>query len=348
MQLQLDMTVRRDRRRQLFDDRAVGNAAGRGMIDGLAVAAPARDESACNDRTLSRGVDLAVGTFQRRQHQDPALEIGAVADCRHGDVDPGSGLREGRQVRGDKYRRGIAHQDRGRRDCDAHARQQIRQALRREYGLPLVTCSIEPNHQTVADQLVVAYSFDRYQVLQARTEPAPATRRGNDERRKMRAHFDLHDDQNGSSPKQQPVEEERPFDRVVDYALAVHQNFHSRHAVGRNRIDRAQIVRPDYPADGDHLLLGIDGDLFLALDHQIAVRQNIGDFGCHGCGECASAAGSSLTLELLICWSLRPDWQARRRRSSGRPAKSPTRWRWTCGVLVLPVETAEDLSDTRS
>ena len=111
--LELYMVHRSHGRRQLFDNRTVGDPASGGIVDDLTSAAFTRDESAGDHRSLCRSVDLPIRAFQWRQHQDASLQISGIANRRYGDVDASSRLSEGRQVCQHQHCCRVSNQDRG-------------------------------------------------------------------------------------------------------------------------------------------------------------------------------------------------------------------------------------------
>ncbi len=95
------------------------------------------------------------------------MQAAGITHSGHGRIDSRSGLRERRQ--GCRYHGGggVAHQDQGWVHGDAHLLQHIGEALRREDGLPAIAGAIQPNHDAIADQLIVADAFERRQFLEA-------------------------------------------------------------------------------------------------------------------------------------------------------------------------------------
>ena len=127
----------------------------------------AAGEAAGHDRPLRDGIDLAVGAAQRGEHQDAALQIGCSRRSRRrwyrcaipGCAKAGSvAVTITAAVLVTRIAVG------GHRD--AHALQQVGEALGREHRLAAVAGAGQADHQAVTDQLVFANAFDRDQVLQ--------------------------------------------------------------------------------------------------------------------------------------------------------------------------------------
>ena len=157
-----------DGRGGALDGRSIGRAADGRMIDGLGDAAAAGDETAGHNRSLGDGVHLSVSPAQGSHQEDAALKIAGVADGGRGDVDLRSRLRERGQCCRHHNGSGIGNLDRGGGDRNAHLQEHVGEALRGEDGLLLVAGAVEANHDAVADQLIVAYAFDRDQILEPR------------------------------------------------------------------------------------------------------------------------------------------------------------------------------------
>ncbi len=79
-----------------------------------------------------------------------------------------TGLRERRQRGRDHDGGGVFDGDGLRRNGHAHALQHVGQALRGEDGLFTVAGTVEADDQAVADELIVAHTFERDQFFQAR------------------------------------------------------------------------------------------------------------------------------------------------------------------------------------
>jgi hypothetical protein len=152
-----------------LDDAAVGDAADRGY--------PAHDfggfalelESGDRDRALRDRVDVAVRTEQRRDQERPALEALGVTERRYGHVDRGALGGEGGQVRRHHHGRDVAGVDSQPADVDAEA---LEHRLQRLFGerdvVEEVAGLVEPDHEAVADELVLAHALDVGEVLDAR------------------------------------------------------------------------------------------------------------------------------------------------------------------------------------
>ena len=144
------------------------------MIDGLADAAASGDEAAGDDRPLRDCVDLSVGAAQGSHQQHAALQIAGIADGGGGDIDFRAGLRERLQRAGHHHGRHVGDADGVGGNRDAHPLQHVGQTLSAEDGGPLVAGAGEPDHQPIADELVVANAFDGDQIFQACAPAAPS------------------------------------------------------------------------------------------------------------------------------------------------------------------------------
>ena len=132
-ELQPDVRRRLHGRRDAFDARAIRHAADGRMVNGLVVSAAAGHKSAGHNRPLGDGIDLPVGSAERRHQQQAALEIAGIADGRGCNVDFRAGLGKWRKRRGYHHAGGVGHDDRGRvRQRNAHPLQHVGEALRAE------------------------------------------------------------------------------------------------------------------------------------------------------------------------------------------------------------------------
>jgi hypothetical protein len=162
----------------------------------LARAAAAGNEPAGHHRTLRNRVDLAIGAAQGGQNQNAALQGAGVSDGGHGGVDALARLGKGRKRGGDHDGGGVLHADGRRRNRNAHAFQEVGEALIGKDGLLCVPFSGQADHQAVTDQLVFANTLDIDEVLQTRRRERGGQKRASDGEGKE-GWFHL---QKGSSP----------------------------------------------------------------------------------------------------------------------------------------------------
>ena len=149
---------------------AVGDAAGGRHAAGHRAGGAARGDGAGGQRALGDGIDLAVGGEQRGDQQRAAGQVGGIAERRDRDVDPAAGAGEGRQVGGDHHRGDVLGVQLGDlvARVDAQPLQHADQRFAGEHGVvELVAGAVQPDHQAVADQLVVAHALDVGDVLDA-------------------------------------------------------------------------------------------------------------------------------------------------------------------------------------
>ena len=76
-------------------------------------------------------------------------------------------LGERGKSRGYHDRRNILHRDIGTVDGYPHPLQHVDQGLRRELGLVAVAAAVQPDHQAVADQLVIPRPVETGDILDA-------------------------------------------------------------------------------------------------------------------------------------------------------------------------------------
>ena len=88
---------------------SAGNPRRSGMVHLLAIAGRGGHVSAQHQRALRLGVDLAVGSVERRHQQDPAFERARVAGRRNRNVHPVSRPAERRQRGHDEDRSHVLH-----------------------------------------------------------------------------------------------------------------------------------------------------------------------------------------------------------------------------------------------
>ena len=116
---------------------------------------------------LGHGVDVAIGTLERRHHQSAAAQTLGIAHGRDRHIDLLARLGKGRQGRGNHHRRHVAQLQRlvGRQGHPQLGKH-VDDALHGKGRLgSLVATAIEANHQTVPDQLVVTDALNAGQIL---------------------------------------------------------------------------------------------------------------------------------------------------------------------------------------
>ncbi len=125
-------------------------------------------DRAGRDRPLRHAIHLAIGAEHRRHQQRAAGEVLGIAQGGDGDVEPAAAAREGRQLRGDDHRRQVLGLQLGFlvAGVDAEPLQHADQRLAGEHGgIELVAGAVQPDHQAVADELVLADALDIGDVL---------------------------------------------------------------------------------------------------------------------------------------------------------------------------------------
>ncbi len=156
----------------------------------------------------------------------------------------------------------------------------------------------QTDHQSIANQVVIADALDTGEILQARgARPSGATAEQQAKAVGMdRSLFiGILDGQNAHQPA---VQNEGTPDRVAHHAFAVHLNFELRQVAGENRIV-GQVGRTRNAAHGNHLFFGIDLNLFGGFEYQISVGKNVGHArGEHG-RDGGGAGGGSGSREVL-------------------------------------------------
>ena len=150
-QLQLHFGFGFKGRSKAFDERAFGDSADSWVIDHFGGSVSTGCEATSKHWSLGHCIDLAIGSFQRRHDEQAALQVGGIADGRSGDIHLHAGLREGGKRCGDEHGCCVFHCDGGRGDSDAHALQNVGQALSGEYGLLLVAGASKADDQAVAE-----------------------------------------------------------------------------------------------------------------------------------------------------------------------------------------------------
>src|SRR6185437_12142900 len=111
-------------------------------------------EAAAGGGALGLGIDGAVGAMQA------AGEAAGVAGGADGGINAHAGVGEGGQGGGDEDGGDVQDGDLGGRDGDAHFLQDVAQGLGGEEGLAAVAGAVEADHETVADEHVVAHPGD--------------------------------------------------------------------------------------------------------------------------------------------------------------------------------------------
>ncbi len=157
-----------ERRHRALNDAAIGDAAHRELVD-LHLAAVGRRARAAHQHVALRDrVDLAVGALEGRHQQGAATQAFGIAHRRHHHVELAAGPCERRQRGGDHHCRHVLelHVLAGRQG-DAELREHVGQALRGERRLHgLVAGVVQPHHEAIAHQRVVAHALEVGQVLQ--------------------------------------------------------------------------------------------------------------------------------------------------------------------------------------
>ena len=149
---------------------AVGDARRGGHAAGHRAGGAARGDRAGGERALGHRVNLAVGGEQRRDQQRAAGQVGGVAERGDRHVDPAAAAREGGQIGGDHHRGDVLGGQLGHLVPGVHA-EPLQHADQRFAGehrvVQLVAGVVQPDHQAVADELVLADAFDVRDVLDA-------------------------------------------------------------------------------------------------------------------------------------------------------------------------------------
>ncbi|MNV42535.1 hypothetical protein D3C71_1342130 [compost metagenome] len=141
-----------------------------GQLVNLYAAATGRSAGSADQHVaLRQRVNLIIYPFQRRHQQSAATQALGVTHGGHHHVDILPGARKRRQLGGDHDRRHVFQLHVGARwHGDTQLRQHVAQALGGERGLHgLVTGTVQPHHQSVTDQRVIAYALHRDQIANA-------------------------------------------------------------------------------------------------------------------------------------------------------------------------------------
>ena len=159
--------------------RAVGDARRGRHAAGHRTGSATRGDRAGGQRALGHRVDLAVGGQQRRHQQRAAGQVGGVAQRGDRDIDPAAAARERRQFGGHHHRGDVLGFQLGHLVARIHAEplQHPDQRFAGEHGVvQLVAGVVQPDHQAVADQLVLAHALDVGDVLDAHLRRGTAER----------------------------------------------------------------------------------------------------------------------------------------------------------------------------
>jgi hypothetical protein len=124
------------------------------------VAPASGGKPADRERPLRSGVDLAIRAIQRSHQKHTALQAPGISNRGNGHIHLGSGPRERWQASGDKYGRHILDDRRRRGNLRSHALHDVGQGLSGEDGLLAVAGLREPHHHAIANQRILAHSFD--------------------------------------------------------------------------------------------------------------------------------------------------------------------------------------------
>jgi hypothetical protein len=119
---------------------------------------------------LGHGINLAVGCQHRGHQQGAAGQVGGVAEGGDGHVDPAAAAGEGGQLGGHHDGGDILGGELGHLVAGVHAQafQHADQRFPGEHGVvQLVAGVVQPDHQAIADELVLADSLDIGDVLDA-------------------------------------------------------------------------------------------------------------------------------------------------------------------------------------
>jgi hypothetical protein len=121
---------------------------------------------------LRHGINVAVRGQQRRNQESSSLQTLGIAHGRDGHVDARALGAERRQIGRHHHRGDVAGTNRLAADVDAEALKHRCQRLLREWNIvERVAGAVESDHETVADQLVLAHAFNIGEILDARGRP---------------------------------------------------------------------------------------------------------------------------------------------------------------------------------
>ena len=129
-----------------------------------------RGDGTGGERALGHRVDLAVSGEQRGDQQGAAGQVGGVAQCGDGDIDPAAAAGEGGQIGGHHDGGDVLGGQLGHLVPRVHAEalQHPDQRFAGEHRVvQLVAGVVQPDHQAVADELVLADALDIGDVLDA-------------------------------------------------------------------------------------------------------------------------------------------------------------------------------------
>ena len=159
---------RHHRRRRALDDGTFWNAPRGWMIHHFRISRSTCGESSSNNRALRGRVNLSVEAAQRTDDQRASLQCAGIAHGGNQHVHLHAWARKRGQQRGNHHGRRVPYLNGGGRNGDAHALQQVRQALRRKNSLLAVALSGQTNHQPIANQMIIADALDTGEIFQAR------------------------------------------------------------------------------------------------------------------------------------------------------------------------------------
>src|SRR6185369_17940556 len=143
------------------------------MIDLLRIDGSACTVSTERERALRGSIDLAISATQRSQEQKSAFQRLGIAYRRRSYVQPSSRAREWRKTGCDENRRDIVDANAARRNLQAHLLHDIRQHLGSENRLSAIASAVQPNYQSIANQRVLADTFNRSDLADPRSALGP-------------------------------------------------------------------------------------------------------------------------------------------------------------------------------
>src|SRR5579883_85370 len=152
-----------------FDEGAVGNAAGGGMIHDFGIRGGTRAVAADDQGSLGGGVNFSVGGAEWGEQERAAGQTFGVADGGDGNVDLHAWAGKGGKRGGNENGGDVADLN-GQElvlDVNAGTLQHVGKSLHGEKSLLLVARAIEADDQAVTDELVVADTFEVADVFKA-------------------------------------------------------------------------------------------------------------------------------------------------------------------------------------
>ena len=168
IQFEIDkFTLTHAGRHHALDCRARRHATHAQLIDLHAGTAGRCTRTGHQQIALRHRVYLAIRPLERRHQQGAAAQTFGITDGRHRDIDCLAGLGKRRQRRRDHHGGDILQLQAGSgRNIDAHLAQHADDAAYGKRRLRcLVACSIQPHHNAVTGQLVVAHALYRCNIL---------------------------------------------------------------------------------------------------------------------------------------------------------------------------------------